>query len=408
VSRPIVLSPLSFHFGASSLRETISMIAKTTKVMLFGGHFVPHFRAGGPVRSKLALVESLGDEFDFRVVSPDTDLGETTRNPQLLEGWSKVGKATVLYVPLKSLTLRRVRRLVLDVRPDVLYLDSLFARSTLRALALDRLGLLGSCSSLVAPRGELLPGALSLKSKRKKIALKILYPRLISKRIRFHSTSAAESEAIARLLPRRSILLAPNLPPVSAAAGDSKRPQKTVGRLDCVLIGRISPMKNPVFAIECVKEARRLGRDVRLTLIGPFEDKAVLRMCRRTVDENGLGNAVHLVGEKPHEEIAGALSEGTAFFLPTLGENFGYVVLEALLAGLPALISTRTPWKEDDANGALRTCELERDKFVEVLMEWADLTDEQWLGLSRSAKEAGETYRDDPLLLDQSRRLFTT
>jgi glycosyltransferase involved in cell wall biosynthesis len=32
------------------------------------------------------------------------------------------------------------------------------------------------------------------------------------------------------------------------------------------------------------------------------------------------------------------------FVLPTIGENFGYVFLEALAAGCPLITSDRTPW----------------------------------------------------------------
>ncbi len=31
--------------------------------------------------------------------------------------------------------------------------------------------------------------------------------------------------------------------------------------------------------------------------------------------------------------------------LPTRGENFGHVILEALLAGCPVLVSDQTPWR---------------------------------------------------------------
>jgi glycosyltransferase involved in cell wall biosynthesis len=33
------------------------------------------------------------------------------------------------------------------------------------------------------------------------------------------------------------------------------------------------------------------------------------------------------------------------FFLPTLGENYGHVIFEALASGVPVLISDRTPWQ---------------------------------------------------------------
>ena len=39
------------------------------------------------------------------------------------------------------------------------------------------------------------------------------------------------------------------------------------------------------------------------------------------------------------------------FILPTLGENFGHVFIEALAAGCPLIISNRTPWLELEKKG---------------------------------------------------------
>jgi glycosyltransferase involved in cell wall biosynthesis len=38
--------------------------------------------------------------------------------------------------------------------------------------------------------------------------------------------------------------------------------------------------------------------------------------------------------------------------LPTRNENFGYVILEALLAGCPVILSDQTPWRDLDAKQA--------------------------------------------------------
>jgi glycosyltransferase involved in cell wall biosynthesis len=38
--------------------------------------------------------------------------------------------------------------------------------------------------------------------------------------------------------------------------------------------------------------------------------------------------------------------------LPTRNENFGYVILEALLAGCPVILSDQTPWRDLDEKQA--------------------------------------------------------
>ncbi|MNR20481.1 Glycosyl transferases group 1 [compost metagenome] len=49
-------------------------------------------------------------------------------------------------------------------------------------------------------------------------------------------------------------------------------------------------------------------------------------------------------GELVPAMVVQTLARYDLFFLPTLGENFGHVIAEALGCGLPVLISDNTPW----------------------------------------------------------------
>jgi glycosyltransferase involved in cell wall biosynthesis len=54
--------------------------------------------------------------------------------------------------------------------------------------------------------------------------------------------------------------------------------------------------------------------------------------------------------------------------LPTLGENFGHSIIEALSAGLPVIISNRTPWKNLMVEGVGADLPLEDElEFVRQL-----------------------------------------
>ena len=50
-------------------------------------------------------------------------------------------------------------------------------------------------------------------------------------------------------------------------------------------------------------------------------------------------------GAVPHDRVAEIFRAHELFVFPTHGENFGHVVLEALVAGCPVLVSDRTPWR---------------------------------------------------------------
>ena len=50
-------------------------------VMIFIDWYLPGSNAGGPVRTAVNMVERLRDNFDFRIVTRDTDLKETLPYP---------------------------------------------------------------------------------------------------------------------------------------------------------------------------------------------------------------------------------------------------------------------------------------------------------------------------------------
>ena len=74
------------------------------KILVFVARYLPGYKSGGPIRSISNLVESLGGEFDFYVVTSDRDAGEDRPYPSIRRSsWTEVGNARVLYLPPESL-----------------------------------------------------------------------------------------------------------------------------------------------------------------------------------------------------------------------------------------------------------------------------------------------------------------
>ena len=67
------------------------------------------------------------------------------------------------------------------------------------------------------------------------------------------------------------------------------------------------------------------------------------------------------------------------FFLPTLGENFGHVIHEAVQAGCVLLLSDQTPWldlSENQVGWALPLSS--KQEFVEALTDVAGWDESRW------------------------------
>src|SRR5437763_11925081 len=120
-----------------------------------------------------------------------------------------------------------------------------------------------------------------------------------------------------------------------------RSPRKRTGEVSFVFVSRVSPMKNLLAAIEMLSA---LPGEVLFDIYGPVDDQAYFLRCRQAAAKLPPNVKVCFKGPLPHEEAQAKFAEYHFFLFPTLGENFGHVIVEALAAGCPLIISTETPW----------------------------------------------------------------
>ncbi|MDZ7619625.1 MAG: glycosyltransferase [Patescibacteria group bacterium] len=97
-------------------------------------------------------------------------------------------------------------------------------------------------------------------------------------------------------------------------------------------------------------------------------------------------------GAIANAKVSRILRQYDLFFLPTRGENFGHVIVEALLAGCPVLISDQTPWRRVEQEGAGWTVPLEQpERFLAILQQCADMDQDSISALSERVLALGES-----------------
>ena len=357
-------------------REFINVLNLKPVILVFVRHYLPGFRSGGPVRSVSNLVRALEGEYDFRIVCLNRDLGEKKTYSDIASGhWTKLGAAHVYYLTDQEMGFGLCRRLIAELKPDMIYLNSLLDRkfSMLPFLAVGR----GKATPvLIAPRGELSPGALGLKTWRKQFFLRIVKLCNYFAHVHWHASSAAEEAQLHEVFaPKiRHLFQASNLPEIQQNSLTRTRLKKP-GVLRIVLAARISPMKNTLAAI---RVAGQLHGEVVLDLWGPLENKDYWAACEKQVQLCQPNVKVNYRGEVAHEKMHAVLREYDLMLMPTLGENFGHSIIEALSAGLPVIISNRTPWKNlmDAGVGADLSLENEFD-FVRHLERYQAMGEDE-------------------------------
>lgn len=322
-------------------------------VLAFTRFYLPGYQAGGPIRTLSNMVDRLGEEVDFRIVTQDRDKSDQAAYPSIdASGWNPLGQSHVRYLRRQHITLRTLAKIIREVAPDVLYLNSFFdPLFTQRVLLLRRLGRLADIPVVLAPRGEFSAGAIALKRWKKNQYLRASRWLGLYDGLTWQASSELEKQDILRRLPQldcRNVKLALNLAATAVPVTVGTSSRKEGDPLKVCFLSRISPMKNLDFALTALVHTRA---DVILTIHGPCEDRAYWAQCEAVRNILPSNIQVNYSGEVVHQDVVSVLSAHDLFFLPTRGENYGHVIQEALTAGLPVLISDQTPWRDLELHG---------------------------------------------------------
>jgi len=368
-------------------------------VLLLIPHFLPGSRFGGPVRTVGNLLALLGDLFDFHVLTRDRDFQSEQPYPLPANRWLDwCGLARVRYADSAGLKSQALKELGRELRPDLLYLNSFFhPRFSLLPYQLWRRGAFGGAPLVLAPRGEFAPSALAQKALKKRLFLAAARWTGGYQEALWQASSAFEAEDICRVMGVGArIQVAPNLG-MQPVDPPPREKVKEPGCLRLVFLGRISPMKNLDFLLNCLPG---LPGRIELSVAGPAEDRQYLARCTRIAATLPVSVTVRFLGAVPPQETPRLLRNHDLLFQPSLGENFGHAILEALQLGLPVLTSDRTPWRGLEAQRAGWDLPLEQpERFREVLRKLLPQNESDWSTWSAGAGLLGLAHcRDEQAL----------
>lgn len=318
------------------------------KILALNQYYLPGYKSGGPIRTIANMVDMLSDDFDFYIFTSDRDASDSGPYTSIsVNTWVKVGRAHVFYADKKVKSMSGIRKIIQETPHDILYLNSFFNPVfTIIPLMLRRFALIPKKPLVLAPRGEFSSNALALKRWKKRLF--ILVGKLMGEYRKFiwQASSKYEKEDIQmRFMPSLNIFIAPDLP---SKFIKTQYIEKKDSSFSILFLSRISPMKNVEFML---KSLMYVQEHVQVSIYGPIRDEDYWRSCQKLFQDLPENIDVSYCGSVPHDKVQDVMSAHDLFFLPTLGENYGHVISEALLAGLPVLIADTTPWRNLEADG---------------------------------------------------------
>lgn len=341
-------------------------------ILIFIDWFLPGFKAGGPIKSVANIINALHQDFNFFIITSDRDLNDSISYKNTpLNQWIRKEKYSIIYLSPETRNEWIKDHLSTHKNYTHYYFNSVFSKNfTLIPLKiLKKLNL--SHKIILAPRGMLGKGALSIKPLKKKIFLFFANILGYYKNIIWHATNMEERRDVMRVFGESTrIKIASN---ISFNNVTYNNIVKDKGKLKLVFFSRISPKKNLLYALEVIKNKPEL----EFAIYGSIEDEAYWDRCQTYINENHIN--AHYKGELLPENVQSTLSNYHFFLLPTLHENFGHVIVEALTSGCGLILSNNTPWLQLEDKRIGWDIDLSQsESFSQVIKHCIDMVQEDY------------------------------
>ena len=384
-----------------------SLVMSRPIILTFIHYYLPGYKSGGPVRTIANMVEALGDEYEFRIVTSDRDFLDVAPYDGITsDAWMCVRKAWVYYVSPERHRLFAWARLIRETPHDVLYLNSLFDPVyTLLPLLGRRLAGSERKPVVVAPRGEFSTGALGLKRWKKRPFLAVAKIAGLYRNVLWHASTEDEAQLIRRQFGAARIMIASDLPPMSGQQQTSYEAIDASGPLRIVFLSRISRKKNLDYALRVLaKTPVRIQFDIW----GTLEDHDYWKKCQGQIQSLPENVVTRYRGVADHSEVNKILAGYDLFFFPTRGENYGHVIAEAVSAGTPVLLSDQTSWRNLHNEGVGWDLPLENGEaaFLEAIEEALHKVRLERVAWRQRVVDFATDQLNNPSILVANRALF--
>lgn len=364
-------------------------------ILVFIDWYLPGYKAGGPVTSCANMIDSLRNEFKFKVVTRNNDYCELEPYQNIEPNtWIKRGEnESVMYLSPDRISFTQMEKIIEDNPDAIIYVNGMYSRyfSIAPVWINYRMGKQAR-RMIVASRGMLSRSAIGVKSIQKLFFLRLSKLIRLYGQIAFHATNPKEKDDILREIGSRArIFVASNL-----SAKRLELPStldKDRGQLKLISMARIAPEKNLLFLLKALCKVKA---KVVLSIYGAIYNEEYWRQCEQAISELPVNISVEHLDWIPPSKVQQTISEHHVLVLPSLGENYGHVIAESFLSGRPVLISDQTPWRDLLAQHAGADLPLSQpDAFVGHIERWAAMDVHEFSQWCSGAAEMGKKIASD-------------
>ena len=195
---------------------------------------------------------------------------------------------------------------------------------------------------VISPHGNFEAGALRQKFLKKYIARKIYFNRVLSRASALWACSEKERSSLKSHFPKVRVDVVPIGVDIPNQLHGTKPRMLYDGRKIMLVISRLNEGKGLINLINAWDKIRDEGWII--IIAGPDEGN-FRKKLEKTINQHNLNRFFILPGYINPDERSAYYRGADFFVLPSLSENFGIVVVEAMSHGIPVLTTNETPWE---------------------------------------------------------------
>ncbi len=372
------------------------------KLLIFIDWYKPGYKAGGPIRSVSNMVDVFNKDFEIYIVTRDTDYMETTPYSNIKsDEWNNLDDASVFYLSKENTKRTTLHQLIDTINPDIIYCNSLY--SPYFSLIPIHYAKKKNIKTILAVRGMLSKGSLGVKKTKKKVFTQFIKWVRLFRNINFHATTNEEKKDIEAVFGKNTqIVVANNLPEQKTRTFTIKT--KTEKNLKLVSIARIAPEKNTLYAINVLKKCHQ---NILFDIYGPIYNQEYWNECLKTISELPVNVKVNYKGALPHHKIDTTIQQYHALLLPSTGENFGHIIIEAMANACVPIISDKTPWRNlTTLNVGFDINLSNTEQFTTIIDKVASMDEITFNEMAKNAFNYSQQVTNNQSLIEQYKQLF--
>lgn len=377
------------------------------KILVCIDWYLPGYKAGGPIQSASNIINQFKHKFDFYVLTSAYDLEENEPYKNIkLNTWIDYDEVSIKYLDRSNFSRKNIHSSIVEVSPDVIYLNSLFSRVfTIYPLSYARRN---KIKTILAPRGMLGKGALDIKRKKKMLFISISNFLKLYEHVIWHASTVVEKEEVEKHFGHKAtVVVAQNLAGKQKYSLDEILSLKEKGVVKFVFVSRISRKKNLDVAIQAIQKLKT-EKKIEFDIYGAIDGVEYFDSIKSSfIEDNNI--KISYKGVLEPKEIVDVFAKANFMLLPTKHENFGHVIIESWANGCPVIISDNTPWKELQSKKLGWEIDISNlNRYYAVVQESVELKNEYYLEMVKASYQYFTNEVCDNKIVNDNLKLFSS